>query len=64
MTLFKRFFTLVVAAFFVIPAVMGQSNDSEMSIEESYLQEAIEMMIIRETSRSDSLDQNCLRWNT
>jgi len=56
----KRFFTLMIAAFFAASAVMGQSTDSEMSIEESYLQEAIEMMIIRETSRSDSLDQKLL----
>jgi len=53
----KRFFTLAIAVLFAAPAVMGQSTSSEMSIEESYLQEAIEMMIIRETSRSDSLDQ-------
>jgi HEAT repeat protein len=60
MTIFKRSFTLLIAAFLALPAVMGQSNDSETSIEESYLQEAIEMMIIRETSRSDSLDQKLL----
>jgi len=60
MTILKRFFTLIITACLVIPSVMGQSNDSEMSIEESYLQEAIEMMIIRETSRSDSLDQKML----
>jgi len=56
----KRFFTLLITACFALAAVMGQSNDSETSIEESYLQEAIEMMIIRETSRSDSLDQKLL----
>jgi HEAT repeat protein len=46
--------------FFMAAAVMAQSSSSETSIEESYLQEAIEMMIIRETSRSDSLDQKLL----
>ena len=60
MMIFKRFFTLLITVCFAVSAVMGQSADSEMSIEESYLQEAIEMMIIRETSRSDSLDQKLL----
>jgi len=60
MTILKRFFTLLIAAFLVVPAVMGQSKESETSIEESYLQEAIEMMIIRETSRSESLDQKLI----
>ena len=60
MMIFRRFFTLLIAAFLVVPAVTGQTSDSETSIEESYLQEAIEMMIIRETSRSDSLDQKLL----
>jgi len=60
MMILRRFFTLLIAVCLVVPAVTGQSTDSEMSIEESYLQEAIEMMIIRETSRSDSLDQKLL----
>jgi len=60
MTILKRFFTLSIMALLALTVVMGQSNDSEMSIEESYLQEAIEMMIIRETSRSDSLDQKLI----
>jgi HEAT repeat protein len=60
MMILKRFFTLLITAFFAVSPVIGQSNDSETSIEESYLQEAIEMMIIRETSRSDSLDQKLL----
>jgi hypothetical protein len=39
--------------------VMGQSAGSgrELSVEESYLQESMEMMIIREQSRTDSRDQ-------
>jgi hypothetical protein len=39
--------------------VMGQSSNSgrEMSVEESYLQESIELMIIRESSREPSRDQ-------
>jgi alkylhydroperoxidase/carboxymuconolactone decarboxylase family protein YurZ len=60
MMILRRFFTLLITACFALSAVMGQSSDSETSIEESYLQEAIEMMIIRETSRSDSLDQKLL----
>ena len=59
MMILKRFFTLLITACFAVSAVTGQSSD-EMSIEDSYLQEAIEMMIIRETSRSDSLDQKLL----
>jgi hypothetical protein len=57
----KRFFVLLFVALFVVPAVTGQSaSGSEMSIEESYLQEAIELMIIRETARSDSRDQKLI----
>jgi hypothetical protein len=39
--------------------VVGQSAGSrqEMSVEESYLQESVEMMIIREQSRTDSREQ-------
>jgi HEAT repeat protein len=53
----KRFFIVVITALFAVSVVMGQSGNSEMSIEESYLQEAIELMIIRETSRSGSREQ-------
>jgi HEAT repeat protein len=56
----KRFFILTMVAIFVLPAVVGQSKDSDTSIEESYLQEAIELMIIRETSRSNSRDQKMI----
>jgi len=56
----KRFSILIITALFAVSTAMGQSNDSEMSIEESYLQEAIELMIIRETSRSDSREQKLL----
>jgi hypothetical protein len=55
----KRFFILSILVLFVMSTVMGQS-DSEMSIEESYLQEAIELMIIYETSRSSSREQKML----
>ena len=53
----KRFFILIVTALFAVSAAMGQSSGREMTIEESYLQEIIELTIIRETSRADSLDQ-------
>jgi len=56
----KRFFILIITAFFVVSTVMGQSDDSEMSIEQSYMQEALEMMIITELSRSDYRDQKML----
>jgi hypothetical protein len=56
----RRFSILIITALFAVSTAMGQSNDSEMSIEESYLQEAIELMIIRETSRSDSREQKML----
>ena len=58
----RRLTTLIIAALIVIPAVTGQSDksNSEMSVEEAYLQEAIEMMIIRETSRADSREQKLI----
>ena len=55
----RYFFTLVIAVFIAVPALMGQSGNSneEMSIEESYLQEEMEMMMIREASRSNNREQ-------
>ena len=58
---FKRFL-LLVAVFAVLPVMlMGQSrasagSDSEMSVEQSYLQESVELMIIREQSRAEGRD--------
>jgi HEAT repeat protein len=53
--------TIIFGAFLIaaVSLVMGQEGGSngELSIEESYLQESVELMIIRETSRSDSRDQ-------
>ncbi|MDR2133591.1 MAG: HEAT repeat domain-containing protein [Treponema sp.] len=67
MITFKRLFVLVVSALFAVSALGGQtSSDSrsgsgeEMSVEESYLQESVELMVIRETSRSDSRDQKLI----
>jgi len=56
----RHFPMLIIMALYAISTVMGQSNDSEMSIEESYLQEALELMIIRETSRADTRDQKMI----
>jgi len=57
--MFKRLFILIITTLFVVSTAMGQSGKSnqEMSIEESYLQEALELMIIHETTRSNELDQ-------
>jgi HEAT repeat protein len=56
MNTFKRIFVFfailgVVAAF---AGAQSQSGNREMSVEESYLQESIELMIIREQSRAES----------
>jgi hypothetical protein len=64
MTTSKHFFILLLIALIAVPAVNGQSNSSggnrEMTVEESYLQEAVEMMSIRETIRTEGLDQKML----
>jgi HEAT repeat protein len=59
MKMFKRLFILIITTLFVVSTATGQSGKSnqEMSIEESYLQEALELMIIHETTRSNELDQ-------
>jgi hypothetical protein len=54
----KRLFIFAMAAVFSASFAAAQRNTGrEMSVEESYLQEAIENMIIREMSRADNLDQ-------
>jgi len=57
-----RFSALIIAALIAIPAGYGQSqsSDSEMSVEESYLQEAVDLMIVRETSKQDSIEQKLI----
>ena len=54
---FKRFSILIATGLFAVSLAMGQSSGKEMTIEESYLQDYMDLLIIRETSRSDSLDQ-------
>jgi len=58
---FKRLFILLAAVIIVIPTISAQSRQrSEMSVEESYLQESIEIMIIRETARAHSREQKLI----
>ena len=53
MVLSKRFFISAVMVIFAVVAVSAQT-EKEMTVEQSYLQESIEMMIIRETARADT----------
>jgi hypothetical protein len=55
----KRFMVMLLTAGLAVSAAVGQTKttNQEMSVEESYLQESIELMVIRETSRADSRDQ-------
>jgi hypothetical protein len=54
----KKLLSLLPAALFFVSFAVAQSNTGrEMTVEESYLQESIEIMIIRETARSEGLDQ-------
>jgi HEAT repeat protein len=53
---FKRFSIFLLAAVVSVSTVAAQRN-SEMTVEESYLQESIELMIIRETARSSTREQ-------
>ena len=55
---FKRFSILIIIAVAVTAAVFAQQR--EMTVEESYLQESIELMIIRETARSNTREQKLL----
>ncbi|MDR0302540.1 MAG: HEAT repeat domain-containing protein [Treponema sp.] len=57
----KRFFVLMITAVVAVSAVSAQTNSGkEMSVEESYLQESIELMIIRETARAESREQKLI----
>lgn len=55
----KRFSILLIMSAFVVSITFAQSQSSErdMTVEESYLQESIEMMIIRETARGTTREQ-------
>jgi len=62
MLILKRFLVLAVVLAFLPVMVTAQtqtgstSDNKEMSVEQSYLQESVELMIIREQSRTDSRD--------
>ena len=62
MTTFRRFLILALVVLITAVAASAQSRNAseERSVEESYLQEAIELMIIKEISQSESLDQKML----
>jgi len=61
MFLIKRIAILVILTVFVITAVAAQAGSGrEMTVEESYLQESIEIMIIRETARASSREQKMI----
>ena len=53
--MFKRFSILLIAALIAVSTIAAQRN--EMTVEESYLQESIELMIIRETARASTREQ-------
>ena len=60
----KRFSILFLVTLVAVSAAFAQSSGSdnkrEMTVEESYMQEMIELMVIRETSRAETLDQKML----
>ncbi|MCL2721053.1 MAG: HEAT repeat domain-containing protein [Treponema sp.] len=54
----KRFSVLLVMAVILVTAASAQSGTQrEMTVEQSYLQESMELMIIRETARSTTREQ-------
>jgi hypothetical protein len=62
MTMLKGPAAAAVLLFSALVAVFAQNSNTgnanrEMSVEESYLQESVELMVIRETSRADTRDQ-------
>jgi hypothetical protein len=58
MVFFKRLVLLALGMFAAVSLVMAQASnsDGEKSVEESYLQESVEIAIIREQSRADNWD--------
>jgi len=58
---FNRLFILLITSVFAVSTVVAQNTDGrEMSVEESYLQQSIELMIIRETARASSREQKLI----
>jgi len=57
----KRVFILLVTAVIIVSTAAAQNNSrSEMSVEESYLRESIELMVIRETARAYTREQKLI----
>jgi len=56
---FQRLLVLIMAVVITVTAA-AQNTRREMTVEESYLQESIEMMIIRETARSETREQKLI----
>jgi len=54
--MYKKFAILIIAAIIAVSNAAAQSSN-EMTIEESYLRETIELMIIRETARASTREQ-------
>jgi len=57
---FKRLFVLLITSVLAVSTVIAQSNTREMSVEDTYLQSTIELMIIRETARATSREQKLI----
>jgi len=54
----KRLSILITASVIAVSAITAQSNTGrELSVEESYIRDSIELMIIRETARSNTREQ-------
>ena len=56
---FKHFIALIVTILIAVPALMGQARNSGMTVEEAYLQESIEMVILN-SARSSTVEQEKL----
>jgi hypothetical protein len=57
----KRIFCFTVVLLACFSLAMGQTrSNQEMSVEESYLQQSVELMIIREQSRAESRDMKLI----
>ncbi|MDR2103228.1 MAG: HEAT repeat domain-containing protein [Treponema sp.] len=56
----KRFVAVGIILTIMVSTVIGQNSSREMSVEESYLQDAVELMIIREQSRGESRDMKMI----
>jgi hypothetical protein len=56
----KRFVVLGMLFAVAVSTLAGQNSSREMSVEESYLQDAVELMIIREQSRAESRDMKMI----